>query len=100
MPDHFYVYPAYLGRGLSRKGGRRVPASASVPELTVDEIVTAAKHLGYKAEAEAEKQYPRRYFDYAGRVKVMKKGSTTKAGFLKALSAELLRQRSSVTSKP
>jgi len=95
MPDHFYVYPAYLGRGLSRKGGRRVPASAAVPELTVDEIVAAAKRLGYRAEAEGDKQYPRRSFDYAGRVKVMKKGTSTKARFLKALSAELLKHRAS-----
>ena len=99
MPDHFYVYPAYLGRGLSRKGGRRVPASVTLPELTVDEIVAAAKRLGYRAEAEADKQYPRRFFDYAGRVKVMKKGTTTKAGFLKALSAELLKHRAASPPK-
>jgi signal recognition particle subunit SEC65 len=100
MPDHFYVYPAYLGRGLSRKRGRRVPASATIPELTADEILAAAKRLGYKAEAEADKQYPRRFFDYAGRVKVMKKGTTTKARFLRALSAELLKMRSSAAAKP
>ena len=99
MPDHFYVYPAYLGRGLSRKGGRRVPAASTVPELTADEIVAAAKRLGYRAEAEADKQYPRRFFEYAGRVKVMKKGTTTKARFLKALSAELLKHRAVAPSK-
>jgi len=95
MPDHFYVYPAYLGRGLSRKSGRRVPQAASLPELTVEEIVAAAKRLGYRAEAEADKHYPRRFFDYAGRVKVTKKGTGTKAGFLKALSAELAKSRAS-----
>jgi len=99
MPDHFYVYPAYLGRGLSRKAGRRVPEAASLAELTVDEIVAAAKRLGYRAEAEADKHYPRRFFDYAGRVKVMKKGTATKAGFLKALSAELAKARASATRK-
>ena len=93
MPDHFYVYPAYLGRGLSRKGGRRVPESATVPELTIDEIVAAAKRLGYRVEVEADKQYPRRFFDYAGRVKVVKKAGATKAAFLKALAADLLKHR-------
>jgi signal recognition particle subunit SEC65 len=99
MPDHFYVYPAYLGRGLSRRAGRRVPESASVPDLTAEEIVTAAKRLGFKVEVEAEKQYPRRFFDYAGRVKVSKKGSVTKAKFLKELAAELAKQRAAAPHK-
>jgi len=93
MPDHFYVYPAYLGRGLSRTAGRRVPESESLPDLTAEEIVDAAKRLGFRAELEAGKQYPRRFFDYAGRVKVMKKGATTKAHFLRQLAVELHRQR-------
>jgi len=93
MPDHFYVYPAYLGRGLSRKGGRRVPEAASLTELTAEEIVAAAKRLGFRAEVEAEKQYPRRFFEYAGRVKVTKKGSVSKARFLKELAEELHKHR-------
>ena len=99
MPDHFYVYPAYLGRGLSRANGRRVPESETVLELTSVEIVEAAKRLGFKAEVEPEKQYPRRTFDYAGRVKVTKKGPTTKARFLRQLSAELRRQRTAAGRK-
>ena len=93
MPDHFYVYPAYLGRGLSRKGGRRVPESSSLADLTTEEILAAAKRLGFRAEVESEKQYPRRFFEYAGRVKVTKKGGTTKVRFLKDLAAELQKQR-------
>ncbi len=93
MPDHFFVYPAYLGRGLSRKGGRRVPEAQSVADLTTEEIAAAAKRLGFRAEVEADKQYPRRFFDYTGRVKVMKKGSTTKARFLRELAAEVHKQR-------
>jgi signal recognition particle subunit SEC65 len=99
MPDHFYVYPAYLGRGLSRLGGRRVPESDSLPDLTAEEIVDAAKRLGFRAELEAGKQYPRRYFDYAGRVKVTKKGATTKAHFLRQLAAELRKQRTVAARK-
>jgi signal recognition particle subunit SEC65 len=94
MPDHFYVYPAYLGRGLSRAGGRRVPEAESLPDLTAEEIVEAAKRLGFRAELETGKQYPRRFFDYSGRVKVTKKGSATKARFLRQLAVELARQRS------
>ena len=93
MPDHFYVYPAYLGRGLTRKAGRRVPASDTLPDLTGEEIVAAAKRLGFRAEVEADKQYPRRFYEYSGRVKVTKKGSVTKARFLKELAGELRKQR-------
>jgi signal recognition particle subunit SRP19 len=99
MPDHFYVYPAYLGRGLSREGGRRVPEAESLTDLTAEEIVEAAKRLGFRAELEAQKQYPRRFFDYSGRVKVTKKGATTKARFLRQLAVELARHRAAAARK-
>jgi signal recognition particle subunit SEC65 len=93
MPDHFYVYPAYLGRGLSRRAGRRLPEAEAVTDATADEIVAAAKRLGFKAESEPAKQYPRRFYAYEGRVKVTKKGGMTKARFLRVVAAELKKQR-------
>ena len=99
MPDHFYVYPAYLGRGLSRAGGRRVPVAETLPDLTSEEIVEAAKRLGFRAELETTKQYPRRFFDYSGRVKVTKKGTVTKARFLRDLAAELAKHRAANARK-
>jgi len=93
VPDHFYVYPAYLGRGRSREGGRRVSADLTVPDLTTEEMVAAAEHLGFKVTVEAEKQYPRAAALYQGRLKVKKKDATTKAAFLRALAAEIHRRR-------
>jgi signal recognition particle subunit SRP19 len=93
MPDHFYVYPAYLARGRSREEGRRVPAALAVPDLTGEEIVAAATHLGYKAELEADKHFPADAAAYGGRVKIRKKGSATKSAFLHALASELTRRR-------
>lgn len=93
MPDHFYVYPAYLGRGLSRKAGRRLSSANAVSDVTTEEIVLAAKRLGFKAEVEADKQYPRRFFTYEGRVKVAKRAGTTKAAFLRAVAAEVAKHR-------
>lgn len=92
MPDHFYVYPAYLGRGRSRDGGRRVPTELAVADLTAEEIVQAAQHLGFDAALEAGKEYPRAVELYQGRVKVTKQPGTTKATFLRALAAELVRR--------
>jgi signal recognition particle subunit SRP19 len=99
MPDHFYVYPAYLGRGLTRRDGRRLPESEAVADATSEEILVAAKRLGFKAEVEADKQYPRRFYAFEGRVKVTKKGGTTKAAFLRAVAAEVRKQRPAAPKK-
>jgi signal recognition particle subunit SEC65 len=96
MPDHFYIYPAYLGRGFSRSEGRRVGVNEALLELTTEEVVQAAKRLGYKAEVEADKQYPRDVAGYAGRVKVTKRPGVSKARFLHLLTAELRARRPSV----
>jgi signal recognition particle subunit SEC65 len=93
MPDHFYVYPAYLGRGLSRRDGRRLPEADALTDVTTEEILESAKRLGYRAEVESDKQYPRRFFTYAGRVKVSKRSGTTKASFLRALAADVRQHR-------
>jgi signal recognition particle subunit SEC65 len=93
MPDHFYVYPAYLGQGRSRTDGRRVGFEESVTEVTAEEIVQAARRLGYTAEVEPAKDYPRDAGSYAGRVKVQKRAGTTKARFLHLVSAELRAHR-------
>jgi signal recognition particle subunit SEC65 len=92
MPDHFYVYPAYLARGGPRSLGRRIATPTAPAEVTVESIVAAATALGFRAEAEPGKQYPRRFYDYSGRVKITKKGGITKGTLLKRLAAELLRR--------
>jgi signal recognition particle subunit SEC65 len=92
MPEHFYVYPAYLEK-VSRAAGRRVPAGEALVDVSAEEIVEAARHLGVKAEAEPAKQYPRRFYTYAGRVKVTKKAGTPKTKLLRALAGELRRRR-------
>ncbi|MCI4373041.1 MAG: signal recognition particle subunit SRP19/SEC65 family protein [Thermoplasmata archaeon] len=93
MPDHFYVYPTYLLRERTRKDGRRIPAALALADLTGQEIVDAAQHLGFKAELESDKQYPRSASSFEGRVKVVKKGTTTKAAFLRSVAGELARRR-------
>ncbi|MCI4358789.1 MAG: signal recognition particle subunit SRP19/SEC65 family protein [Thermoplasmata archaeon] len=89
MADHFYVYPAYLSHDATRALGRRVPQSSAVGPITVEDILVAARSLGFTAEAEPDKQYPRRFYRYEGRVKVAKQAGTTKATFLVRLAEEL-----------
>jgi signal recognition particle subunit SRP19 len=93
MPDHFYVYPSYLDRGLSRAEGRRIPEPEAVGDLTVEEIARAAQRLGFRAEVESAKQYPRRAWSGGGRVKIAKRSGTTKAGFLRPLAREIRKLR-------
>jgi signal recognition particle subunit SEC65 len=89
MADHFYVYPEYLIAGGPRSLGRRIPRSLAPAEVTLEAIVRASASLGYRAEAEPTKSYPRQAFRYAGRVKVRKQKGTGKTGFLRALATEL-----------
>jgi signal recognition particle subunit SEC65 len=89
MADHFYVYPTYLSADARRATGRRVPAATALGPVTVEEIVAAAQQLGFRAVAEPEKQYPRRWYRYEGRVKVTKRAGTTKAAFLRRLAEHL-----------
>jgi signal recognition particle subunit SEC65 len=99
MPDHFFVYPTYLGQGRSRRDGRRLPADRALVDVTADEIAGAAKRLGFKAEIEAAKQYPREPHLFAGRVKVAKKPGTSKTAFLRAVAGELARERARAGKK-
>lgn len=94
MPEYFLVYPAYLARTVPRSLGRRVPSADASNEVTLEAIVTAAKTLGYEAIPEPNKHYPRQFHEYAGRVKVTKKGAVPKARFLRDLARELKRQPS------
>ncbi len=93
MPDHFYIYPAYLSGALPRRLGRRVPAAVAVPDVTLEEIVQAARRLGLSATAEEGKQYSRRAHAYEGRVKVAKRAGTSKTAALRSIAQEIRRHR-------
>jgi signal recognition particle subunit SEC65 len=93
VPDHFYVYPAYVTQAGTRATGRRVPKGVAVAEATLEEIVAAATHLGFQAAAEPDKQYPREVHTYRGRVKVAKREGVKKTEFLRKVAAELARRK-------
>ncbi len=92
MPDHVYVYPAYLVRPTPRSAGRRVPSSHAPAEATVDQIVEAARALGYRAEPEPDRNYPRGSLEMPGRVKVTKRAGVSKGALLRALAQEIRRR--------
>ena len=89
MPDHIYVYPAYLTKEGSRADGRRVPSAHAPPTATVEQIIAAAKSLGFKAEAQPDRGYPRQGSTEGGRVKVTKRTGITKTKLLRMLADEI-----------
>jgi signal recognition particle subunit SRP19 len=89
VPEHFYVYPSYLKKKASRSAGRRVPDAVAVGEVTPEEIVAAAKALGFEATAEPARHYPREAHLFEGRVRVAKKGPVAKTAFLRQLAERI-----------
>jgi len=89
MPDHIYVYPAYLTKDGSRSDGRRVPAARAPAAATVEQILAAAKSLGFQAEAQPERGYPRQGSAEGGRVKVTKRTGVSKTKLLRLLADEI-----------
>ncbi|HEV2317173.1 MAG TPA: signal recognition particle subunit SRP19/SEC65 family protein [Thermoplasmata archaeon] len=87
MPDYVYVYPSYLRKKSSRAVGRRVPAELGLAEVSAEQIHAAARKLGYKAEVEPAKLYPRQSQLFEGRVKITKKEGTSKTKLLRELAA-------------
>ena len=88
MPDHFYVYPAYLDRSITRALGRRIPQSSAPAGATLEAMAEAAKRLGFSAEIEAGKAYTRDPLS-PGRLKVKKQKGTSKTAFLRRMADDL-----------
>lgn len=62
------IWPAYIDKTKSRREGRIVSRKTSVESPTINEINQAAQKLGLNPEVEADKAYPRSWWDTKGRV--------------------------------
>lgn len=88
MPDHFYVYPAYLDRSTTRALGRRVHQASAPAGASLEAMAEAARRLGFTAEIEADKAYSRDPLA-PGRLKVKKQKGTSKTAFLRRMADDL-----------
>lgn len=68
------IYPSYFDTNLSRREGRRVPLSLSVPNPSLDDLVKVCERLGLNPAVEHNKAHPRQPL-LRGRVIVDKRGS-------------------------
>jgi len=85
------VYPSYLDSSLTRKQGRRIPASLSVPSPSIEEIFQAALKLGLNPVLEKDKAYPGQWW-VKGRVLVDK--NAEKHNLLIRIAKEIKENRS------
>jgi signal recognition particle subunit SRP19 len=78
----------------TRSEGRRLPENLAIDKITIKEISTAAKRLGYEAQIEPYLKYPREWWDTQGRVLVNTRGKK-KSKVLKEIAKEIRKIRGS-----
>ena len=64
------IWPAYLNRDKTREEGRIISKKSAISQPTFDEIVKAAEKLGFSPVPEADKSYPRSWWEKSGRVMI------------------------------
>ena len=67
-------WPQYFDAKRSRSKGRRLPKKFAIEKVNVNDIVKAARNVGYKAEIERNYKYSRTWWDEPRRVIIDAKG--------------------------
>ncbi|MGB9727184.1 MAG: signal recognition particle subunit SRP19/SEC65 family protein [Nitrososphaeria archaeon] len=88
--DHIILWLDYFNSKFSRSCGRRVPTNLAVSSPTLDELVEAAKMLGYEVEAFKAK-YPKRNYLESGYISIPK--TKSKNAVIKEISKMLAQVR-------
>lgn len=89
--EKILVWPAYFDLTKTRKDGRRVAKSMSIPSPRVLELKEAADRVGLANELVADAGYPKTPWMKTGMLKVKKKGS--KEQTVKMIAKELVKMR-------
>ncbi|HMF31785.1 MAG TPA: signal recognition particle subunit SRP19/SEC65 family protein [Candidatus Lokiarchaeia archaeon] len=61
---------AYFDKRLTRAEGRRLPKNEAVEKLTIEQLATAARALGYEVDVEPMAKFPAHWFERPGRILV------------------------------
>ncbi|RMF32499.1 MAG: hypothetical protein D6752_00020 [Candidatus Nitrosothermus koennekii] len=90
--DHVILWLDYFNKSLSRKEGRRVSKDLAVFEPKIDELIRAAKALGYKEiEVNENARYPKRWYQRSGYIMIEKDDS--KEVIMQEIAKEILKMR-------
>ena len=87
-------WPQYFDAKRTRGNGRRVQKNLAIEKVTTNEILKAARRLGYKAEKETSYKYPRTWWDEPGRVLINTKGKQ-KSKVILEVAREIRKMRGS-----
>ncbi|MFX0172837.1 MAG: signal recognition particle subunit SRP19/SEC65 family protein [Candidatus Hodarchaeota archaeon] len=95
---HYFVFPEYLDKSLTRREGRRLPFSEAIDNPRLLEIKLAAEKLGYDYELRDNASYPRQWWESKGLILIEKR--TSKLNTLREISSEIkLRIRPALEKK-
>ena len=95
--DKIIVWPAYFDSTKTRRDGRRIPKSLAVPSPKILEIKYAAEKIGLECELVSDAGYPKTPWLKTGMLLVKK--NETKDRIIKTIAKQLLKIRSTATTK-
>ena len=87
------IWPAYIDQMKSRNMGRIISLKNAVKEPQLIEIREAARKLGLNPEVEAEKAYPKTWWETSGRVLIDDTGPKSEIAKQIAISIKKLRNQ-------
>ncbi|MHA1973789.1 MAG: signal recognition particle subunit SRP19/SEC65 family protein [Candidatus Hodarchaeales archaeon] len=73
--SHYFIFPEYFDRSLTRREGRRVPLSLALENPTLIELKLAAEKLQYSTEIRKNAAFPRHWWEPKGLILIEKKES-------------------------
>ena len=85
------IWPNYIDATKTRAEGRILPKKASVKSPVLREIEKAAKELGLNPVLEADKAYPKSWWETSGRVLVDRKAP--KSVTVKQIAGKIIEKR-------
>ncbi|MEM1508538.1 MAG: signal recognition particle subunit SRP19/SEC65 family protein [Thermofilaceae archaeon] len=68
MAKKLILWPIYFDANKSRGQGRRVPTHLAVTPVSAEDVLKAAKAVGYEAELDSEAKHPATWFESSGRI--------------------------------
>jgi signal recognition particle subunit SRP19 len=86
------IWPVYIDKTRSRSKGRIISRKSSVDGPTLLEIGSAARKLGMNPEVEADKAYPKSWWESKGRVLI--DNSAPKTALARKIAATIKEMRS------
>ncbi|AFZ69846.1 signal recognition particle 19 kDa protein [Caldisphaera lagunensis DSM 15908] len=88
--DKYIIWPCYIDSAISKNNGRKISKGKAVLKPSIEEIINAAKKLGFNAVVE-EKKYPRLWIDQTKRIVIPK--VSKKRDLLIKISEEIIKAR-------